>query len=68
MRPQIVRTRLRDLEIDKRADRLRAWHEDQSVDLRRVPAGTADGDRLAVSRFVLGLADRLDQDLQRPPD
>jgi hypothetical protein len=67
MRPQVVRTRLRDLEIDKRADRQRARHEDQSIDLRRVPAGAADGDRLGVPCLVLSLelADGLDQHLQR---
>jgi hypothetical protein len=69
MRPQIVRTRLRDLEIDKRADRQGARHEDEAVDLRCMPPRAADGDRLGVARFVLGLelelADRLDQHLQR---
>jgi hypothetical protein len=68
MRPQVVRTRLRDLEIDKRADRQRARHEDEPVNLRRVPPRAADGDRLGVARLVLGLelklADRLDQHLQ----
>jgi hypothetical protein len=63
MRPQVVRTHLRDLEIDKRADRQRPRHEDQSVDLRRMASRAADGDRLGVARLVLGLADRLDQHL-----
>jgi len=27
-----------------------------------------DGDRLGAPGFILGLADRLDQDLQRPSD
>jgi hypothetical protein len=65
MRPQVVRTRLRDLQIDERADRQRARHEDQPIDLRRVPSRAANGDRLGVTHFVLRLADRLDQDLQR---
>ena len=65
MRPQVVRTRLRHLEIDECADRQRAWHEDQPIDLRRVPSRAADRDRLGVTRFVLRLADRLDQDLLR---
>ena len=60
MRPQVVRTRLRDLEIDKRANRQRARHQDQSIDLRRVPSRAADGDRLGAPGFILGLADRLD--------
>jgi hypothetical protein len=64
MRPQVVRTHLRDLEIDKRADRQHPRHEDQSVDLRRMTSRAADGDRLGVARLVLGLADRLDQHLQ----
>jgi hypothetical protein len=68
MRPQIIRTGLCDLEIDKRADRQRTRHEDQAIDLRRVPPRAADRDRLAIARFVLGLTDRLDQDLQRPTD
>jgi hypothetical protein len=67
MRPQVVRTRLRDLQIDKRADRQRTRHEDQSVDLRRMASRATDGDRLGVAGFVLGLADRLDQHLQRLP-
>jgi hypothetical protein len=69
MRPQVVRTRLRDLEIDKRADRQLARHEDEAVDFRRMPPRAADGDRLGVSRFdrslELELTDRLDQHLQR---
>ena len=67
MRPQVVRSRLRDLEIDKRADRQRARHEDQPVDLRRVPPRATDSNRLAVARVIFGLkfADRLDQHLQR---
>ena len=67
MRPQVVRTRLRDLEIDKRADRHRTRHEDQTVDLRRMASGAADGDRLGVADLVLSLkfADGLDQHLHR---
>ena len=65
MRPQVVRTRLRDLQIDKRADRQGTRHEDQSIDLRRVPSRAANGDRLSVARFVFRLADRLDEHLQR---
>jgi hypothetical protein len=69
MRPQVVGTRLRDLEIDKRADRQLARHEDQTVDLRRMTPSAADGDRLGVARFALGLqlelTDRLNQHLQR---
>jgi hypothetical protein len=68
MRPQVVRTRLRDLEIDKRADREGTRHEDQPIDLRSVPPRAADGDRLAVAGFVLGLADGLDKDLHRRTD
>ena len=62
MRPQVVRTRLRDLEIDKRADRQSARHEDEAVDLRRMPPRAADSDRLGMARFVLEfeLTDRLD--------
>ena len=65
MRPQIVRTRLRDLEIDERADRHLARHEDETVNLRCVPPGAAYGDRLAAARFVFRLefTDRLDQHL-----
>jgi hypothetical protein len=67
MRPQVVRTRLRDLEIDKRADRQSARHEDETIDLRCMPPRTADGDRLGVARFVLvldlELTNRLDQHL-----
>jgi hypothetical protein len=65
MRPQVVRTCLRDLQIDKRPNRQCARHEDQAVDLRRVAPRAADRDRLRVARFVLGLADRLDEDLHR---
>ena len=65
MRPQVVRTRLRDLEIDERAERQDAGDKDQSVDLRRVPSRAANGDRLSVARFVFRLADRLDEHLQR---
>ena len=64
MRPQVVRTRLRDLEIDKRANRQRARHEDQSVDLRRMASRATDGDRLGVARLVFSLTDSLDQHLQ----
>ena len=67
MRPQVVRTCLRNLEIDKSADRQRARHEDQPIDLRRVPPRATDGDRLTVARFILGFADGLDQHLQRLP-
>jgi hypothetical protein len=69
MRPQVVRTHLRDLEIDKRADRQRPRHEDQSVDLRRMASRAADGDRLGAASLVfsLELADGLDQHLQRLP-
>ena len=68
MRPEIVRAGLRDLQIGKRADLERPWHDDQAVDFRRVAAGAADGDRLRVALVVLSLTDGLDQDLQRLPD
>jgi hypothetical protein len=70
MRPQVVRTHLRDLEIDKRADRQRPRHEDQSVDLRRMASRAADGDRLGAACLVfsLELADGLDKHLQRLPN
>ena len=68
MRPQVVRTRLRNFEIDKSADRQRARHEDQPIDLRRVPPRATDGDRLTVAQFILGFADGLDQHLQRLPN
>ena len=67
MCPQVVRTRLRDFEIDKRADRQHSRHEDQPIDLRRVPSRATDGDRLTVAHFILGFADGLDQHLQRLP-
>ena len=63
MRPQVVRTRLRDLEIDKRPDRQRTRHEDQPIDLRCVSARAADRDRLGTACLVFSLADGLDQDL-----
>jgi hypothetical protein len=63
MRPQVVRTRFRDFEIDKRPERQCTRYEDQSIDLRRVPPRAADRDRLTVARFVLGIADGLDKDL-----
>lgn len=69
MRPQVVRTRIRDLEIDKRTDRQGPRHEDEAVDLRCMAPRAADGDRLRMARFDLGLelelTDRLDQHLQR---
>lgn len=64
MRPKVVRTRLRDLEIDKGANRQRTRHEDQPINLRRVSPRAADGDRLGVACLVFSLADRLDQHLQ----
>ena len=68
MRPQVVRTSIRDFEIDKRAERKLARNEDQAVDLRRVPSRPSNGDRLGVTHFVFGFADRFDEDLQRLPD
>jgi len=65
MRPQVVRTRLGDLEIDKRTDRQHTRHEDQSIDLRRVAPSPADGDRLGAPCLVFSLADGLDQHLHR---
>lgn len=58
MGPQIVRTRLRDLQIEKLTDGELSRHEVKSVDLRHVPSRAVDGDWLAVARFVLGFADR----------
>jgi hypothetical protein len=65
MRPQVVRSSVRDFEIDKRADRQRTRHEDQSVDLRRVPPRASDRNRLAVAGFVFGFTDSFDKDLHR---
>ena len=68
MRPQVVRPRLRDLQIDKRADRNRAGDEDETVDLRGMPPRAANGDRLPVAGFVFGFADGLDQHLEGLPN
>jgi hypothetical protein len=65
MSPEIVRTRFRDLEFDKRADRQLAGHKNETIDLRGMPTRAPDGYRLAAPRFVfrLELSDRLDQHL-----
>jgi hypothetical protein len=55
MRPQIVRSSIRDLEVDKRAELQLARDEDQAVDFWRVPSRAANGDRLGAACVVFGL-------------
>jgi hypothetical protein len=65
MRPKVIWTCLRDLQIDKRPNRERAGNKDQPIDLRGVTPRPTHADWFAVAGVVLGLTDRLDQDLQR---
>lgn len=64
-RPEIVGTRLRHRSRNQLPDRLRARHKDQAVDFRCVPPGAPNRDRLRLPCLVLGLALRLDQNLER---